>query len=67
MVLNTMEIGDLEWLKEKVFFTMLMEMCILESFIKTEQMALESMFTPMAKSMRDSGRMICKMDQGKKN
>lgn len=67
MVLSTMEIGEAEWQKEKVFFIMLMEMYIQESSTKIEPTVLEYMFTLMVKSMRDSGKMICKMVQGKKN
>ena len=67
MELNMKEIGEKEWLKAKVCFIMLMEMYIVESFIRTELMDLENMCIRMARSIKDSGRVTCKMDQERKN
>jgi len=46
---------------------MLTVMSILENFSKIEQMDLACMFTRMDKSMKVSGKMICKMVQEKKS
>ena len=67
MELSTPETGETVWLKEKEYSIMLTEMCTLESFTKIEQMDSEFMFTLMVKSMKDSGRTICKMVQAKKS
>ena len=64
---STPETGETEWLKEKEYSIMLMEMFTQESFTKIEQMDSEFMFTLMGKSMKDSGRTICKMVQAKKS
>jgi len=64
---STLVTGEMVWLKEKVSSIMLTEMSTPENFTKIEQMALEFMFIQMAKSMKDSGKTICKMVQEKKS
>ena len=60
-------IGEMEWLKEKEYFTMPMGMFTLVSFTKIELMGTEFMFIPMDKNMKVFGKMTCKMDQVRKN
>jgi hypothetical protein len=64
---STLVTGELAWLKEKEYSITLTEMSIQENFIKIELMASEFMFILMVKSMKVSGKMICKMDQEKRS
>ena len=61
------EIGEMEWLKDKAHFIMLMEMFILESFIKIKQMDLVYIFIRMDRNMKAFGKMISKKDLEEKN
>ena len=64
---NTQVTGELVWLKEKEYSITLTEMSIQENSTKIELMASECMSILMVKSMKVSGKMICKMDQEKKS
>jgi DUF438 domain-containing protein len=64
---NTLVTGEMVWLKEKVYSIMLMGMSTPVNFTKIEQMDSESMFIQMVKSMKDFGKMTCKMGQEKKS
>ena len=64
---STQVTGELAWLKEKEYSITLTEMSIQENSTKIELMASECMFILMVKSMKVSGKMICKMDQEKKS
>lgn len=61
------EIGEMEWLKDKALFIMLMEMFIRESFIRIKQMDLAYIFIRMDRSMKAFGKMISKKDLEEKN
>ena len=64
---STQVTGELAWLKEKEYSITLTEMSIQENSTKIELMASECMSILMVKSMKVSGKMICKMDQEKKS
>jgi len=67
MGLNMMEIGAMEWPKEKESFITPTEMFILVNSIKIGLMDLVNIYIKTDKNIRDFGRMICKMDQVRKN
>jgi len=62
---NTKEIGEMEWLRARVHFTTLTVMSIPESSIKIEPTDLVPTFTRMGRSMKGTGRTICKMERVK--
>ena len=62
-----MEIGEMEWLKVKVHFIMLMEMFIPVNSFKTELMDLGCMFIQTAKDTKGFGKTIIRMGLEKKN
>jgi hypothetical protein len=64
---STMETGGMEWLKVRALFIMLMEMSILVSSCKIELMDSVFMFIQMDRDMKDSGKMIIRMDLVKKS
>jgi hypothetical protein len=55
------ETGEMGWLKGKELFTTLMEMFILESFIKIKQMDLVFILISMEADMRVTGSKISSM------
>ena len=59
--------GAMEWRKVKEIFTTQMVMFTQVNSIRIELMVSEFMFIKMGKLMKDSGEMICKMVQEKKN
>lgn len=61
------EIGEMEWLKDKGHFIMLMEMYILENFIRIKQMDLVFIFIRMDRNMKAFGKMISKKDLEEKS
>ena len=67
MALNTMAIGETEWLKELGRFTMLTVMFILANSIRIEQMGSEFTFIQTVKDTKDFGKMIIKMDLAKRS
>lgn len=67
MELNMKEIGEMEWLKDKGSFTMLMVTYTQGSFIKIGPMGLESIFIKMVRNTKGSGKMINRKALGRKN
>ena len=64
---SMMVTGAMEWRKVKEIFTTQMVMFTQVNSIRIELMVSEFMFIKMGKLMKDSGEMICKMVQEKKN
>ena len=58
MGLNIKEIGEMGWQMAKVYFIMLMVMCILVNFNRIKLMDLGSMYMKMGKNIKDTGRII---------
>jgi len=67
MALNTMAIGETEWLKELARFTMLTEMFILANSIRIEPMGSVYTSIPTVKDTKDFGKMTIKMDLAKRS
>ena len=61
------EIGEMEWLRVKVHFTMQMAMFILVNSTKTARMDLEFTFILTVRGMKAFGKMTTKMDLEKKS
>ena len=67
MVPNTKATGEMEWPKEEEHSIMRTEICIPASFKWIEQMDMELTSMKMVNDMKDSGKMICKMEPALKN
>ena len=67
MAPNMKEIGEMEWRKAKVYFIMLMVTFTVVNSTKIVLMDLVSMYIKMGRNIKDSGRMICKMDRVRKS
>jgi hypothetical protein len=60
-------IGETEWLMGGELFIMLTKISILESFSRTEPMAMELIFMRTARDMRVCGKMTNRMERAWKS
>ena len=60
-------IGETEWLMGEELSIMLTKISILESFSRTEPMAMVLIFTKMARDMRVCGKMTNRMERAWKS
>ena len=60
-------IGETEWLMGEELSIMLTKISILESFSRTEPMAMGLIFTKMARDMRVCGKMTNRMERAWKS